>query len=209
MSNMSKNSAAVDLILASRSPRRIQLLKQIGVRFQVLPPDVDESPLPAEQPSDYVRRIALLKSAIVSELCEGSNPVLAADTAVSIDKLILGKPDSEDHAREMLERLSDRWHEVYSGIAVTHRDVTVISVRTRVKFRRIDRWEISQYWQSGEPQDKAGSYTIQGSGGNFVERIDGSYSNVVGLPMVETGQLLDKYGIGRRLGAGTAYPDIE
>ena len=202
---MGEDSSSVDLILASRSPRRIQLLEQIGARFQVIPADIDESPRPGEPVSDYVRRIAIVKSTTVSEQCEGSTPVLAADTAVSIDKLIIGKPNDEDHAGEMLERLSGRWHDVYSGISITYRDVSVISVRTRVKFRRIERWEIKEYWLSGEPKDKAGSYAIQGLGGNFVERIDGSYSNVVGLPMVETGDLLDQYGIVKRIGRGQAY----
>ncbi len=202
---MGEDSSSVDLILASRSPRRIQLLEQIGARFQVIPADIDESPRPGESVSDYVRRIAIVKSTTVSEQCEGSTPVLAADTAVYIDKLIIGKPNDEDHAGEMLERLSGRWHDVYSGISITYRDVSVISVRTRVKFRRIERWEIKEYWLSGEPKDKAGSYAIQGLGGNFVERIDGSYSNVVGLPMVETGDLLDQYGIVKRIGRGQAY----
>ena len=199
---MAKNSSTIDLILASRSPRRIELLKQIGVQFRIVPADIDESPLPGELPSDYVRRIALLKATTVSEFCGPSSPVLAADTTVSIDKLILGKPDNEDHAREMLERLSGRWHEVYSGIAMTHGDLSVHSVRTRVKFRSLERDEISEYWSTGEPHDKAGAYAIQGCGGNFVERIEGSYSNVVGLPMVETGQLLDKFRVSRQLGAG-------
>ena len=149
----------------------------------------------AEPPGVYVRRMALHKAETVSAARGRSVPVLAADTAVAIDNLLLGKPAGIEHAREMLERLSGRWHEVYSGLAIMQADVTVISVRTRVKFRVIERSEMDVYWASGEPADKAGAYAIQGIGGAFVERIDGSYSNVVGMPMAETVTLLEKYKV--------------
>ena len=193
--NDQTSTTNVNLILASASPRRAEILQQLGVSFSVIPADIDESTKATELPNVYVRRIALYKAETICAANGRAFPVLAADTAVAIDDLILGKPAAIEHAREMLGRLSGRWHEVYSGLAIMHRDVTVISVRTRVKFRHIERHEIDRYWDSGEPHDKAGAYAIQGIGGGFVECIDGSYSNVVGLPMVETLSLLDKYAI--------------
>ncbi len=184
-----------DLVLASASPRRNEILQQLGVAFSVVPAEIDESPKTEEAPDVYVRRLALYKAEAVSAKHRHSIPVLAADTTVTIDRLILGKPCAIEQAREMLSRLSGRWHEVHSGLAIMHRGVTVKSVRTRVKFRDIEPVEIDRYWESGEPQDKAGAYAIQGLGGAFVERIDGSYSNVVGLPMVETIALLDEYKV--------------
>jgi septum formation protein len=198
------NDEACDLLLASASPRRAEFLRLMGVSFRVVPALIDESVVSREQPATYVRRIALTKAETVSARNSRALPVLAADTAVVIDDLILGKPGGLEGAREMLERLSGRWHDVYSGVAITHRNAEAISVRTRVKFRSIEAHEIEAYWSSGEPLDKAGGYAIQGLGGAFVERIDGSYSNVVGLPLVETLVLLDKYGIGHVLERGAS-----
>ena len=188
-----------DLILASASPRRAQILQQLGVAFAAVPAEVDESPGPNEEPSVYVRRLALYKAEAVQAALQPSVPVMAADTTVVIDGLILGKPRTLEQAREMLSRLSGRWHEVHSGLAIMQAGATVISVRTRVKFRTVERAEMDRYWDSGEPQDKAGAYAIQGLGGAFIERIDGSYSNVIGLPMAETITLLDKYAVAHLL----------
>ncbi|MFT4580678.1 MAG: septum formation protein [Gammaproteobacteria bacterium] len=204
---MSKSDSAANLLLASASPRRLDLLQQIGVVFLVVPAHIDESHRVNERPSDYVRRMALEKAETVRATSEHRCPVLGADTTVSIDNLILGKPTSIEHAREMLQRLSGRWHEVLSGVAIIEDRAAVISVRTRVKFRQIAAGEIESYWASGEPHDKAGAYAIQGIGGAFVERIDGSYSNVVGLPMVETTTLLDDFAIRRQFAAGVAITE--
>lgn len=190
-----------ELLLASASPRRAEMLRRAEVSFRVIPAGVDEAVIAGESPTNYVRRVALAKAEAISERYGRSLPVLAADTAVVIDDHVLGKPDAITDARQTLERLSGRWHEVYSGVAVMHRAADVISVRTRVKFRAIAAYEIDAYWATGEPRDKAGAYAIQGIGGAFVERIDGSYSNVVGLPLAETLALLDKYGVSHVLAA--------
>ncbi|MFT4560747.1 MAG: septum formation protein [Gammaproteobacteria bacterium] len=201
---MSGSDFAANLILASASPRRSTLLQQIGVVFVVVPANIDESHRSTERPNDYVRRMAFEKAETIRANCEIPCPVLGADTTVSIDNLILGKPTSIEHAREMLQRLSGRWHEVLSGVAIIEDRVALISVRTRVKFRQVSAGEIESYWETGEPQDKAGAYAIQGIGGAFVERIDGSYSNVVGLPMVETASLLDDFSVPRNFATGMA-----
>lgn len=189
------NSPSYDLILASASRRRAEILSRMGVSYHVIAAHVDERATPDEKPSVYVQRIALDKAEAVIANQARSTPVLAADTAVVADECILGKPASMEDASSMLKRLSGCWHEVYTGVAIVHRKATVICVRTRVKFRPIVEHEIAVYWASGEPQDKAGGYAIQGLGGAFVERIDGSYSNVVGLPLSETLSLLDDYGV--------------
>lgn len=185
----------IDLHLASGSPRRAEFLKLLGIRFDVTPANIDESVLADEAASDYVRRLALEKAEQISASINRSCPVLGADTAVVVDDRILGKPDSLESAREMLGLLSGRWHEVYTGVALVARTADLLRVRTRVKFRAITSAEIEQYYATGEPHDKAGAYAVQGLGGAFVERLDGSYSNVVGLPLVETGYLLDEHGI--------------
>jgi septum formation protein len=187
--------SGVHLILASTSPRRAAYLEQLGVKFSVVGSRVEESVRPGEGANDYVRRLALNKAETVCADVGRIVPVLGADTAVVIDSEILGKPNDFDAARRMLARLSGMWHEVYTGVAVVGRTAEVIGVRTRVKFRLISTAEVDAYWASGEPVDKAGAYAIQGLGAAFVERIDGSYSNVVGLPLVETLQLLAKHGI--------------
>ncbi len=193
-------SIKYDLVLASTSPRRADILKQLGVSFLTIFVEIDESHKMGETPSVYVRRLALRKAKVAASMaCQAPTPVLAADTTVVIDGLILGKPAGLEQAREMLSRLSGRWHDVYSGLAMMQESSEVISVRTRVKFRAIKASEMGRYWETGEPRDKAGAYGIQGLGGAFVEKIDGSYSNVVGLPMAETIMLLENYKIGHLL----------
>lgn len=183
------------LVLASSSPRRRELLQQIGVEFDVRVCPVDETPLPAEDPQAYVRRLAIIK-AQASVLADDQRPVLGADTTVVCDGQILGKPENLADAQRILGMLSGRRHQVLTAIALVH-GTSVLSevVSTDVLFRTISPAEIAQYWASGEPCDKAGAYGIQGKGAVFVSRIEGSYSAVVGLPLAETAALLTKSGV--------------
>lgn len=192
-------SATRELVLASASPRRAALLDQLGVRYTIDPADVDERERAEEAPNDYVRRIALTKAETVCGRRGRAEPVLGADTAVVIDDRIIGKPADYTEAAAILGALSGRWHEVYTGVALVHRAASIIAVRTRVKFRVLEQAEIAAYWDTGEPCDKAGAYAIQGIAGAFVERIDGSYSNVVGLPLMETLTMLARIGISSAL----------
>lgn len=184
--------------LASRSPRRAELLRQIGVCFGTVPADVPEDRLPGQSPRDYALAVALAKARAGAARAPGPLPVLGADTDVVIDGEILGKPRDRDHALAMLARLSDRTHEVYSAVALIHADrmrvETALSV-TRVEFGAIDPCEAAAYWDGGEPRDKAGAYAIQGHAARWVRAIHGSYSGVVGLPLYETVQLLARFGV--------------
>ncbi len=178
------------LILASASPRRRQLLAQLGIKAHVQPAVIDERWLPPESPECYVLRLAQAKARQVAQLT-AERPVLAADTAVVIDHQILGKPANAQEAAAMLQRLAGRWHQVLTGVVVIGSDVSQQTcVSTRVLLCPITPAEAAAYWASGEPSDKAGGYAIQGLGAVFVERIEGSYSNVVGLPLFETARLL-------------------
>lgn len=188
------------IYLASRSPRRGELLGQIGVTFAVLPSDVDESVRPDESPEHYVLRLAREKALVCAQrlAAEGlaGRPILAADTTVCIDGMILGKPDDDADAAAMLRRMSDRWHAVHTAIAVAQgsRVETTLS-STQVEMARLTEADIAAYIASGEPRDKAGSYGIQGLAGAFIRRIEGSYSGVMGLPVYETSQLLKQFGV--------------
>ena len=189
------------LHLASRSPRRAELLRLLGVDFVLVDVEVDEDQHAGEPPADYVRRVAEDKARAGSVQLTPGSVVLAADTTVSVDGEIFGKPRDEAHAAAMLTRLSGRWHEVFTAVVVGvdgrhHTDV----VKTRVEFRVLDAASIAAYWRSGEPADKAGAYGIQGLGGALIKRIDGSYGAVVGLPLCETVALLEKVGVGHALG---------
>ncbi len=181
------------LLLASSSPRRREILTALGLEFEVRSVPVDETPLSGETPEAMVVRLATAKAVAARE---PNAVVLAADTAVVVDGGILGKPSGRDDALRMLERLSGREHRVVTGVAVSTdgRIDTAVS-RTTVLFRDIGRDEALDYWHSGEPRDKAGGYGIQGLGGVFVERIAGSYSGVVGLPVFETAALLGRAGV--------------
>ncbi|WP_340122412.1 Maf family protein [Methylobacter svalbardensis] len=183
------------IILASASPRRQELLDQIKVTYRVNPVDLDETPLPNETPVDYVQRLAAEKSAACIAQLGDSLPVLAADTAVVLEGVIMGKPKDRDDAVAMLRQLSGKMHRVYSAISLRGREHGQAISITEVTFRLLTESEIAVYWQSGEPVDKAGSYAIQGMGGVFVESINGSFSGVVGLPLFETAELLSKQGI--------------
>ncbi|TAL48865.1 MAG: septum formation inhibitor Maf [Methylovulum sp.] len=183
------------LILASASPRRQELLDQIQVNYTVYPVDIDETPLPGEAPLAYVQRLAAGKSAACAAQLGGGIPILAADTAVVLDTLIIGKPKDKDDALAILRLLSGKTHQVYTAISLRGREHGQAVSVTEVTFRPLTEREIDAYWQTGEPQDKAGSYAIQGRGGLFVASIAGSFSGVVGLPLFETGQLLAEQGI--------------
>ncbi|SIT02789.1 Maf family protein [Neptunomonas antarctica] len=185
-----------DLILASASPRRKELLAQIGVVFEQCNVDIDETVLPAERPEDYVRRLACEKSQQGSQQNASQWAVLGADTTVVVDGKILGKPVSKEDSLVMLKQLSGRTHQVMTGVALTYQGQTDSQVVvTHVTFKTLDPVLCQRYWQTGEPCDKAGGYGIQGFGAVFVEKIEGSYSNVVGLPLAETAELLCKTGI--------------
>lgn len=184
------------LYLASRSPRRQELLRQVGLRFEVLPADVPEQPAPGQAPADYAVATALAKAQAARAVAREPLPVLGADTDVVIEGRILGKPSGRDDAVAMLRQLSDRAHEVYSAVAVVAdgRAETALSV-TQVSFGPISEQAAQDYWDSGEPADKAGAYAIQGLGAQFVKEIRGSYSGVVGLPLYETLGLLRRFGV--------------
>ncbi|HEY3646319.1 MAG TPA: Maf family protein [Gammaproteobacteria bacterium] len=183
--------------LASASPRRKQLLEQLGLRFEVRVADVDESPKPGERPADYVLRVARAKATAVAALIGRPElPILAADTAVILDDSILGKPKDREEGLAMLTRLGGRRHQVSSGVALWNRgSVKTVLQESWVRFRAIDAAETVAYWDSGEPRDKAGGYGIQGVGAVFVEHLEGSYSGVMGLPLAETAELLREAGI--------------
>jgi septum formation protein len=186
----------VSIILASASPRRYALLKQIGVGFRQQVAEIDETPRHNEPAQDYVARLALEKARTVHRQAGRDGlPVLGADTAVVVDGRLLGKPADFEHARQMLNSLSGRSHQVFSAVALVGEREAVCVNRTSVWFRSLDEAEIDAYWRSGEPRDKAGAYGIQGLGALFVERLEGSYSGVMGLPLYETARLLQDFGI--------------
>lgn len=173
------------LVLASASPRRRAFLEQLGIPFTVVPANLDERVLRGEKPQDYVLRIAQQKAARVAAIEEGAL-VLAADTSVVVDDEVLGKPSDAADAATMLKRLSGREHVVMTGVAIDGTERIAVRVDTKVRFRPLSDEEIRWYVATGEPLDKAGGYGIQGLAGAFVRSIDGSASNVVGLPLSET-----------------------
>jgi septum formation protein len=194
------------IYLASQSPRRRELLKQIGINFEMLllrsdprrNVDVDETPLGGEQPGDYVQRVSRVKAEAGYSVLRLRNlpsfPVLAADTTVTVDGRILGKPENDEQAAQMLSQLSGREHQVLSAVAVAvnERVETALSVST-VRFTALSEERIRRYLLTHEYRDKAGGYAIQGYAGAFIEHISGSYSGVMGLPLFETVQLLQRF----------------
>lgn len=193
-----------DFILASASPRRVDLLKQIGMRFVQLPAAIDESRYSQEHPQDYVLRMAGDKARHVwnllqSEACDEEAvllPVLGADTTVLLSDRIFTKPRDKAEAVDTLLALSGRRHQVLSAVAVCGSEgLQLLLSETWVSFKELSPAQCERYWESGEPHDKAGAYAIQGLGAVFVKSIQGSYSGVVGLPLVETVELLSRYGV--------------
>lgn len=182
------------IILASRSPRRAELLQQIGVPFESVPADIDETPLADEEPEDFVRRMAITKAQAVHAQSP-DDIVLGSDTAVLLGGRILGKPHDREHAVEMLLALSGCEHRVLTGVALVHKTTHYACSDSRVCFREIGRDEAERYWLSGEPADKAGGYAIQGHAAIFIRHIQGSYSGIMGLPLYETAQLLGRAGV--------------
>ena len=190
----------VRVVLASGSPRRLDLLRRIGIEPDVRPADVDEAPLPGESPQDLVGRLARLKA----EAAEASpdDLLVAADTVVVLDGRILGKPAGRADARSMLASLSGVSHTVVTGVHVGHRGRTADAVEeTTVVFRQLSDHEVDAYVATGEPLDKAGAYGIQGAGGMFVESITGSDTNVVGLPLATVVRLAAAVGVAALPGA--------
>jgi len=186
-----------EIILASSSPRRQSLLKNLGISFSTISVNIDESFLPQESPRDAVRRLARLKAERAVTVLKEDCLLITADTIVVLDGQVMGKPGSEDDALEMLTRLSGRCQEVITAICIRTRarGCEVEDETTRVYFRPLSEEEIQAYIASGEPADKAGAYGIQGRGGLLVERIEGCYFNVVGLPLSRLYLMLKKHGI--------------
>ena len=186
------------IVLASQSPRRAELLRQVGIDFRAVPVDVEERVLAREGAADYVERVALAKA----RAARASHPelaVLGADTAVVLGHRVLGKPRDRADAIEMLLALSGQTHEVLTGVAVVS-DTTRYALNiSRVSFREFSAAEADAYWATGEPADKAGAYAVQGLAAAFIERIEGSYSGIMGLPLFETVNLLKEIGITGRL----------
>lgn len=183
------------LILASASPRRSELLQQIGVSFEVVVRSIDETPKTDELASAYVARVALKKAQAVSQE-HSQRTVLAADTCISLNNSILTKPKDADDAKRMLQTLSGRKHQVYTSVAIICAErQQVVTVTTEVLFKQLSNKQIEDYVASEEPLDKAGSYAIQGFGAVLIERISGSYSSVVGLPLAETAVLLQQFNV--------------
>lgn len=179
------------IILASRSPRRVELLAQLGVQCDIYPADIDESVLEGEAPDIYVTRLAQAKAQAVAKSLETELPILAADTTVALGEAILGKPESADEALAMLSSLSGQAHQVHTAVALAYRgQLKYLLSTTQVVMGEIPLKAIQDYIAGGEPFDKAGAYGIQGSAGQWVRRIEGSYTGVMGLPLFETAQLL-------------------
>lgn len=178
------------IYLASKSPRRRELLNQIDIEFEVLDIDIDESWDGNEKPEDYVCRIALEKARAGSAFSDDDFPVLAADTAVILDGHILGKAENKQDAIAMLKKLSGKTHKVLSAVTLIDKHEQSLLNISKVTFKELTKKEIADYCESDEPIGKAGGYAIQGKAAVFIERLDGSYSGVMGLPLFETNKLL-------------------
>jgi len=185
------------LILASGSPRRAEILRSAGLPFTVLSSAVDETPVPGESAREMVQRLALGKAELVSARAVGPAIIIAADTVVTLDGAIMGKPRTTEDARQMLEKLSGRTHSVITGVALIRLpDVERVEFQetTQVQFASLSEEEIVQYLSSGEPFDNAGAYAIQGRAGRYIPRIEGCYYNVVGLPLARLCSALVELG---------------
>lgn len=179
------------IILASSSPRRKELLQQLGLDFKIYSPDIDETVLLDETVVQYVERLATAKAQVVLNLFPEAT-VIAADTSLSFAGKIIGKPESKQHAFEIWTQLSGQWHDVFSGICVATATQSLSQVvQTQVELQQLSHTEMEKYWATGEPIGKAGAYAIQGIAAQYIPQIRGSYSNVVGLPLYEIAQLLE------------------
>ena len=186
----------IKLVLASSSPRRADLLLQLGLSFSIVKPHVNEILNPLESATDFIERIAREKNSEIRNKLDDDQVILSADTVVLCEGKVLGKPKSKEDGLGMLKILSGRTHKVLTGVVLTKKShEKFFLVETKVKFRGLSDDEIEAYWMTGEPKDKAGSYGIQGKGAVFVSAIEGSYSNVVGLPLMETADGLKQLGI--------------
>jgi len=187
------------IILASRSPRRVELLKQIGLDCKIFPADIDESQLLEESPVQYVTRLAREKAAACTALLATEHldyPILAADTTVALSSAVLGKPVDDDDARAMLNSLSAGIHQVHTAVALSlNGEIEVLLSSTNVEMMPLSSEQIEKYIATGDHRDKAGSYGIQGLAGAWIKRIEGSYTGVMGLPIFETAALLRKHRI--------------
>ena len=191
-------TASAQVILASASPRRRELLEQIGVRAIVKSVDIDESRKPGEPVKEYVQRLAMEKAERGFSTIKNSQklPVVGSDTIVVIDGIVLGKPENRQQAKEMLQQLSGQKHTVLTSVAIVTEDKKVIDTSSsEVLFNKLELQEIEDYVATGETDDKAGSYAIQGLAAQFVKNLNGSFSGVMGLPLFETVQLLKQCGI--------------
>ncbi len=190
-----------DIVLASASPRRMELLKQLGWCPQVLPVDIDESIFPEEEATKYCLRMAHEKSIAAQQKIKTTLPILTADTIVAVDDQILGKPANEADALLTLIKLSGRKHQVYSALSVCHAGKTLTRLSSNsVEMASISRAQMSAYIATGEPMDKAGAYGIQGYAAMWIKSIHGSYSSIMGLPLFETTTLLNELGVPSPLG---------
>ena len=181
------------IILASASPRRAELLDQMNVKYTIQAVDIDESSHADETPEDLVVRLAIEKSQAISEDDANGMAVLGSDTLGVINNELLVKPRDFEHAKQMLSTMSGNWHEILSAVALSYKGKTELRLcRNKVLFRQLSMAEIENYWDTGEPQDKAGAYAIQGLAAAFIQRIEGSYSGIMGLPLFETAEILER-----------------
>lgn len=197
------------VVLASASPRRRDLLRLAGIPFRARSADVEERPGRAEDAAGFTRRVAGLKAAAIAARAPAGTWVLGADTTVEIDGIILGKPAGAADAARMLRMLSGRTHQVRTAVTLYRApdaEIAASLVETRVRFSTLDSRLVGGYIASGEPMDKAGAYGIQGQGALLIESIEGSYTNVVGLPLVETARMLERAGIWRPFDSALADP---
>lgn len=187
---------SAQIILASASPRRQELLDQINIRHQVLPVDIDETPHENEVAEDYVQRLALQKAQAGFQLSATELPTLGSDTVVVLDQQILGKPQHQQHGIDMLKSLSGREHQVMTAVSVVDGSQTQSALSiSKVRFCALTDAQILAYWNTNEAADKAGAYAIQGIAAQFIEHLEGSYSGVMGLPLMETARLLRRFKI--------------
>lgn len=196
---MSSQNRRQRIVLASASPRRHELCQLLGLDCEIMPVDIDETPEAHESPLAFVERMAVTKATECVARCPANYtglPVLGSDTVVECDGDILGKPRDQDHARKMLTQLSGRRHQVHTAIAISHKGQLLADIcSSEVSFTRLEPKMIERYLATGEPMDKAGSYGIQGWAARFIDRLEGSYSGVMGLPLFETTRLFDQIGI--------------